>query len=307
MCALENDARQAIGPERLARICRVLGIQADEMSVRPNPNSGMNNATFIISARAGQYLYRVPGKGTEQFSSRANEAFACRALASYRITDEVLDYDEATGAKLSVYYQGSRVCDPNSDDDLRMAMQLLRRYHALPVRLQGRDDPYMRMRQYGDIARDAGSGLLRRADYAELRARVEQSAELFACAEDELCPVHADCLPGNVLFRADGEPILIDLEFAAMGCAYGDLADFCHDAQLAPERCAALLGMYLTREPAPQELRRLYFYCAAVALMWSGWAAYKAQTERAEAEFFDGYADMSIRYAAQSLMAAAEL
>ncbi len=283
-------------------ICRTLSLPRDAIiSAGRNPHSGMNNDTYVIDTTKGELLYRIAGKGTERFCSRIREKHAYECLAGLGLTDELLGCDPTTGAKLTIYYPESRTCDPHSSEDCRHAMKLLWRYHHSHVRLDGWDDPYQRLNDYVRIAREAGSPLERDPDFISACSGVEQLRKELACAPEESCPVHADALAGNFLFKPNGGVILIDLEFAAMGSFYGDLADFCHDAFLDADACMEVLQMYFNRPPSTLEKRKFYAYCACVSLMWSAWAAYKACIERPKSAFYEDYRSRSVDYSLNSL------
>jgi len=51
---------------------------------------GLTNLVF----QAGEYCIRVPGKGTEEYINRANEAVAAREAAKAGVSPEVLYFDE---------------------------------------------------------------------------------------------------------------------------------------------------------------------------------------------------------------------
>ena len=55
---------------------------------------GLTNAVF----RAGDAVLRLPGKGTEEYIDRANEAAAARAAAAAGVSPEVLFVDPPSAA-----------------------------------------------------------------------------------------------------------------------------------------------------------------------------------------------------------------
>ncbi|TGR36573.1 LPS biosynthesis choline kinase, partial [Mesorhizobium sp. M1C.F.Ca.ET.195.01.1.1] len=54
---------------------------------------GLTNLVF----KAGDYCLRIPGKGTEEYINRANEAIAAREAARAGVSPEVLHVDPGTG------------------------------------------------------------------------------------------------------------------------------------------------------------------------------------------------------------------
>ncbi len=279
-------------------ICGVLGIIPQEIDdIYTNPGRGINNDTFVIAAKGKTYLYRLPGKGTELFCDRDREYDAYMRLREYAITDELVYFEPRLGIKMSVYYPGSHVTDVTNDEELRLSMELIHRFHNLPVEFPVVDTPYMRLGRYNKIAEESAG----KEHYPEGFEGFLQEVLAFKPTLDRfsqmLCPCHGDCLPNNVLFPCGKpEPILIDFEFPAMSDPYGDLAAFCHDGELKEDACLRCLDDYLGRPAGDLEKFKLFGYIAVVAAMWCCWSSYKAAVEK-NVEFYDGYSLMSYHYA----------
>ena len=69
---------------------------------------GMTNLVF----RAGDICLRIPGKGTEEYINRANEAVAAREAAKAGVSPEVLHVDPATGVLASRFVAGAVTMSP---------------------------------------------------------------------------------------------------------------------------------------------------------------------------------------------------
>jgi hypothetical protein len=70
---------------------------------------GLTNAVF----RAGDAVLRLPGKGTEEYIDRANEAAAAHAAAAAGVSPEVLFVDPASGVMVTRHHRR------HGDDDAR--------------------------------------------------------------------------------------------------------------------------------------------------------------------------------------------
>ena len=287
---------------RIERLLRMSGqAEASVMNLYPNPRSGMNNDTWIAGIPSGQVLYRHPGVGSERFCDRRLEECAYRALQPYGVTDELIAFDVDTGEKLTRFSANARTCDPHNGNDVRAAMALLRRLHALPLLLAGRDDPLARMHRYLALAEREGADAARLRVCRALAQRADALQGWIQPPGQPLCPVHCDALPDNFLIRSDGEMVLIDLEFASMGDPFCDLADFCHDADYSKSETLQALADYLGCVPDRDMRRRLFACCACIALMWSGWAACKSRMELDRTRFYAEYFERSIRFCEQAL------
>lgn len=143
--------------------------------------------------------------------------------------------------------------------------ELLRDLHRVPARdatgdVQDRVAPLMRYAEQLDNEQAADLSLEGREAIAAL---AEFDAPPVICHNDLVCHnlVQADTgMPsGRALF-------LIDLEFAALGDAYFDLATVLEHHAMRETWSRALLACYLEREASPREWRRLelwrrYYRC----------------------------------------------
>src|SRR5438034_2987403 len=64
---------------------------------------GLTNRVY----RLGAFCLRIPGKGTEEYISRANEAVAAREAAKAGVSPELLHFDEKTGLMVTRFIDGA--------------------------------------------------------------------------------------------------------------------------------------------------------------------------------------------------------
>src|SRR5690606_42126717 len=76
----------------------------------PQRLGGLTNLVF----RAGDYCLRIPGKGTEEFIDRANEAVAAREAAKAGVSPEVIHVDPATGVMVTRFVHGAVTMSPQN-------------------------------------------------------------------------------------------------------------------------------------------------------------------------------------------------
>ncbi len=90
---MESEARKV-----LARVPALAGYDGPLERM-----GGLTNAVF----RAGDAVLRLPGKGTEEYIDRANEAAAARAAADAGVSPEVLFVDPASGVMVTRFVDGT--------------------------------------------------------------------------------------------------------------------------------------------------------------------------------------------------------
>ena len=68
---------------------------------------GLTNMVF----QTGEHCIRVPGKGTEEYINRANEAVAAREAAKAGVSPEVLYFDD-NGVMVTRFVDGAQTMSP---------------------------------------------------------------------------------------------------------------------------------------------------------------------------------------------------
>src|SRR3954447_7394387 len=69
---------------------------------------GLTNLVF----KAGEFCLRIPGKGTEEYINRANEAVAACEAAKAGVAPEVLHVDPGTGMMVTRFIAGAETMSP---------------------------------------------------------------------------------------------------------------------------------------------------------------------------------------------------
>ncbi|MEQ1524254.1 MAG: LPS biosynthesis choline kinase, partial [Aestuariivirga sp.] len=69
----------------------------DDTDIEVRRLGGLTNLVFFVSLNGEQYVLRIPGKGTEEYINRRNEAHAAREAAKAKVSPDVVHFDEKTG------------------------------------------------------------------------------------------------------------------------------------------------------------------------------------------------------------------
>lgn len=246
--------------------------QGDIHSIWPL-KEGVTNESFKFAINDEEFVFRLPGYGTDKLINRANEKKSYEALQSLGISDEVVVFDAESGKKISRYYANSRIADPLNDDDLKMSMAIVKRMHDHQLKVDHSYDIASMIGYYYSLAN--GIDAIRFKDIDETLKKVDT---LIKCKErlgiqEVLC--HGDFAHTNVLVLSNGDVRLIDWEYAGMADPIMDPAMYTIYAQLDKERIDLSLRYYLDREPTREEEIRFYMYIALGGFLWSMWSQYK--------------------------------
>lgn len=269
--------------------CTALDVSIGDIEkIYINPGRSANNSNFVIVANKQSYLYRIPGPGTERFCDRSREALAYKLLAPFKITDEVIFLSEDTGIKISKYYSESRIPSSDNKDELVASMHTLRKLHEQKIDFPFVDTLFDRMERYRTYVYEVGGEKYYLNGFDDYLEDMRQFRKRVASANTRLCFTHGDASINNVLITKEYPyPILIDMEFPAIGNPFEDVATFCVDAEYRQNDALLMLEYYLGRKPTAEEQDYLLGLCAVAAMMWYSWAAYKSAVEKDNRLFLD--------------------
>ena len=255
----------------IAAICKVFTVQPEEITDITVLKKGMTNRSFLFSVKGEQYIMRIPGEGTAKLINRRQEARVYEVIRGKGLCDDPLYINAETGYKITKYLAGVRVCDPESEDDLKRCMAKLREFHDMKLRVEHRFDVWGQIGFYESLW-PAPYSMYR--DYAETKAAVFRLKDWVDRQERNFCLTHIDAVCDNFLFAEDLQ--LTDWEYAGMADPHTDLAMFAVYSAFNRAKLDRLIDLYFEGR-CPWETRvKVYCYAAACGLLWSNWCEYKS-------------------------------
>ena len=254
----------------LAEIPLFRGAEVPSRSIRRL--GGLTNLVFAVDHGGEQFVLRLPGKGTEEYINRANEAQAAAEAARAGVSPEVLFADAATGVMVTRLVGGAVTMSPDNFKSIAgapaRAGAVFRRLHSSGATFNFRFelfsmiDEYLKVLStksidlpegYHDVVREAGA----------VRAALDaHPLPLTACHCDPLCENFLDT----------GERMwLVDWEYSGMNDPMWDLGDLSVEGQFTPEQEEAMIAAYFGGEPSPHDRGRIVIYKAMCDLLWTLW------------------------------------
>ncbi|MBE5922591.1 MAG: DUF1679 domain-containing protein [Lachnospiraceae bacterium] len=239
---------------------------------------GMTNRSFLFNCKNKKYIMRIPGEGTEFLINRRQEAAVYTAIDGKHICDEIAYINPENGYKITEFLSGSRVCNPESEEDLQKCMRKLRWFHELGLQVEHEFSIFGQIEFYESLWKGVKSVY---RDYAKTKANVQTLKKYIEdhCGNKVL--THIDAVPDNFLFvtnkQGEEEIRLIDWEYAGMQDPHVDIAMFCIYSLYDRAQVDHLIDLYFV-EGCTDEVRiKIYCYIAACGLLWSNWCEYKRQ------------------------------
>ena len=263
--------------EVLNVIAQVFRCGTDEITDIEVLKKGMTNRSFLFSCQGGKYIMRVPGEGTDKLIDRRQEAAVYKVISGKGLCDDPVYIDPETGYKITKYLDGVRVCDAESEEDLRRCMNKLRRFHEMGLRVEHDFDIFGQIEFYENLWNGQPSVY---RDYRAVKERVLSLRPYIEAHADTKVLTHIDAVPDNFLFYKDGSGAeflqLTDWEYAGMQDPHVDIAMFCIYSMYDKDQVDRLIGLYFDKDRVlPETVTKIYALIAACGLLWSNWCEYK--------------------------------
>lgn len=278
-----------LGKKHIEYFCSTLNIGFNQIEdIYVNPGRSANNSNYVIVVNNKSYLYRIPGFGTEKFCSRDRENLAYELLKPFHLTDEVFHLSTSLGIKISKYYENSRIPNSSNKEEIIACMHELNRLHNQKIEFPYTDTLFDRMERYRDYVFEVGGEIHYLQGFDDYLLKIRQFNEQINEIGFKLCFTHGDASINNFLITEEFQnPILIDMEFPAIGDPFGDLATFCVDAEYRKDDVLSILEYYLGREGTLHEKYHILGLCAMAGMMWYSWAVYRVTVEDDNQLFLD--------------------
>ncbi|WP_421695960.1 phosphotransferase [Aestuariivirga sp.] len=233
---------------------------------------GLTNLVFQVSDGKDNYVLRFPGKGTEEYINRTNEAQAAVEAANSGVSPDVLHADPATGVMVTRFLEDAVTMSPAKFKSIRgapaRAGEVFRRLHNSGATFNFRFelfsmiDDYLKVLTTKDIDLPEGyHDVVREA--AAVRAALDTNPlPLTACHCDPLCENFLDT--GSRMW-------LVDWEYSGMNDPMWDLGDLAIEGAFSPQQEEEMIAAYFGGVPSPFDRGRIVIYKAMCDLLWTLW------------------------------------
>ncbi len=261
-------------------------------------NAGLTNVSFSFDVDGVKYVYRHPGGTAGNLINRHTELFAQMSAKKIGIDKSVI-HIELEGWKLSYYVKDAQNCDfekgiegvLNSDEQLKIAMEYLRKLHKVPV------GDYENVKIFDNIAE--GKRLMKIAsgtkghlekEFSNIIIKVERLYEALKVDAKKLnyglVLCHNDTYEPNYLIDAEGEIYLIDWEYAGLNYAANDIGCILCRYDWSDKQIERYLRAYVGHTLNEDERRFYYAFIPISAFYWFCWGLYKGSVGDDDSFFF---------------------
>ncbi|MBZ9966025.1 phosphotransferase family protein [Mesorhizobium sp. BR1-1-2] len=248
---------------------------------------GLTNLVF----KAGDFCLRIPGKGTEEYINRANEAVAAREAAKAGVSPEVLHVDPGTGVMVTRFIAGAVTMSPEKfrvrPGSPARAGEAFRKLHSsgavFPFRFElfAMIDDYLKVLSTKEVALPAGYHDVVREAGGVRAALSAHTLPVVACHCDPLCENFLDT--GDRMW-------IVDWEYSGMNDPLWDLGDLSVEGRFDAAQDEEMMRAYFGGEAKPAERGRIVIYKAMCDLLWTLWGLIQLANHN-PVDDFRAYAD----------------
>ena len=283
----------------LLNICNTLNVTpAEIINIKPIKD-GLTNTSFCFDCKGETYVYRHPGKGTQEYINRLSEAASMRIAAELEIDKTFVVMNEEEGWKISKFINNARLLDYDDKEDIEKAIQLMTKLHR-----SGKSTPYAIEFEKGLV--DFKEKLIKRNrfefdDKEELEAMVGKVIGYLEQNQVEHTICHGDCYSPNFLVDEEGNMSLIDWEYSGMGDPTSDIGTFVACSDYTLEQAKEFIQIYLDHNPGVASERHFLGIIGLVSYYWFLWALFQESNGKPVGEFLYKWYRYTKQYCAEAL------
>lgn len=288
----------------LQNICGILGCEEKDISDIKAIKQGLTNTSFYFTAANNKvggkkFVYRHPGVGTSDYINRESECFSMDVAKRLGLDDTFIYMDKKEGWKLSRYIENARTLNYHNDQEVEMALSMMRKLHQENIKSQFRFGTWERSLEFVEKIRQKG-----RADFADFQNLLDMMETLYKLTksdgiEERLC--HCDCYDPNFLIGEDGKMYLIDWEYSGNDDPATDLGTFICCSDYSEEEAIKIFRIYAGHDLSDVELRHYYAYVALAAYYWYVWAIYQTSVGNNVGEYLYLWYRMAKNYCKKAM------
>ncbi|MEZ5730914.1 MAG: choline/ethanolamine kinase family protein [Paracoccaceae bacterium] len=274
------------GDPELEEALRTIPVLAG-MSGKAERLGGLTNRVY----RLGDLCLRIPGKGTEEYIDRKNEAVAAEAAAKAGVSPEMVFVDPATGTMVTRFIDGATTMSPENFRKIggtpERAGRAFRQLHDSGAAFPFRFELFAMIDEYLGIL--AGKDVDLPQGYHDVVAEAGAVRAALDRHPLPLRPCHCDPLCENFLDTGD-RMWIVDWEYSGMNDPMWDLGDLSVEGGFDAAQDDAMMRAYFGGEPSDRDRGRMVIYKAMCDLLWTLWGLIQLANGN-PADNFRAYAD----------------
>ncbi|MBI2718353.1 MAG: phosphotransferase family protein [Rhizobiales bacterium] len=244
----------------------------DDSDIAITRLGGLTNLVFRVDHGGEQYVLRLPGKGTEEYINRANEAQAAREAAKAGVSPDVLYADPGTGIMVTKLIDDAVTMSPGKFKSIAgspaRAGKAFRKLHTSGAKFDFRFELFAMIDDYLKVL--TGKDVELPEGYHDVLGQAEAVRAALNAHPLPNVACHCDPLCENFL-DTDKRMWIVDWEYSGMNDPMWDLGDLAVEGEFSSAQEEEMIHAYFGGEPTAAERGRIVIYKAMCDLLWTLW------------------------------------
>jgi len=248
---------------------------------------GLTNLVFRVASGTDAWCLRLPGKGTEEYINRADEAQAAKEAARAGVSPEVVHVDPESGIMVTRFIDGATTMTPDLFKSVKgspaRAGKAFRELHQSDAVFTFRFELFSMIDEYLGIL--SGKTVDLPDGYHDVLKESEGIRKALEAHPLPSAACHCDPLCEN--FLDTGERMwIVDWEYSGMNDPMWDLGDLSVEAGFSEFQEEEMITAYFGGEPSADERGRIVIYKAMCDLLWTLWGLIQHANENPAEDFW---------------------
>jgi thiamine kinase-like enzyme len=281
--------------ESIARVPQWAG--AADLKATPL-GGGITNSNFRIDVGGEAFVLRIAGADTDLLGINREHEYAANAAAGkLGIAPEVYYFIRPEGYLITRFISARPILpeEMRQPENIRRVMETVRKIHGMAA-IPGVFNSFQIVREYSALAKRYQVTIPRNFDW--LIRHMQEAEQALLMHPEPACPCHNDLLNAN--FLTNGQLYVLDWEYAGMGDAFFDLANFSDHHELTDEQDRWLLECYFNQGVSPRQWAHLKIMKIMSDLREAMWGLVQIGISKLDFNFRE-YADSFFRRVAENI------
>lgn len=236
---------------------------------------GMNNNNYKIYTNTGDFVFRLPGKGSNESVNRHSEIFNANLAHEIGIDCNTIYFDNESGLKVTEYIEDAEtlnVATARREDNMELMAYNLNILHNSKKTFFRDFDPFFEIEEYKvTIIREESSLLENYKDVDLALGFLKDEIEGLGI---DYVPCHLDAWPENFV-KGKSRIYLIDWEYSANYHRLWDVVSISLECEYSKDEEDLFFSKYFARKPLESEVSKMDILRVLMDFYWSIWALAK--------------------------------
>lgn len=252
-------------------------IMDDKYQIKSNIEKlgGMNNNNYKIYTDKGNFVFRLPGKGSNESVNRDSELFNIRVAYEIGIDCNTIYFNNESGLKITEYIKNAEtlnITTAKREDNMELMAYALNVLHKSEKKFYRDFEPFVEMKGYKNTIIREEKNLLK--NYNNLDSITAVLRDEIERLEIDYVPCHLDAWPENFVKGKD-KIHLIDWEYSANYDKLWDVVSISIECEYSRDEEELFYEKYFGRKPSNDEIFKMDILRVLMDIYWSMWSLAK--------------------------------